>query len=1517
MYNQPNGYSTDFGGGGGVLPNNQIIQQNEQEGEQLLEEDEFGRTEEEFDEDMQRELADDAPWKKIQQNTFTRWANEHLKLVNRHVDDLQTDFSDGLNLIALIEVLSQKKLPKHNRRPNFRSQKLENVSVVLDFLENTERIRLVNIDATHIVDGKLKLILGLIWTLILHYSISLPMWEFEQPDGQNQGRDATPKQKLMNWVQGKLPPELPITNFTSDWNDGRAIGALVDACAPGLYPDWADRDPRNALANAKEAMDLAEQWLGIPQLIQPQEMINPKVDEQSMMTYLSQYPSAKLKPGAPVKPKTNSARVRCYGKGNNVDAPAKFHVETFAAGKGNVDVIVINPKGQKEKCDIEFRNDKNQTYDCTYYPTMEGQYKVIVKFAGQEVPKSPFSPYIEGKSGDASQCKVHGPGLEPTGVMVDKPTWFEVDATNAGNGLVEVVLIDPRGRQDVVPISVKPLGNGKFRCEYVAREPGLHSVNIFFAGKPIPQSPYGVNVSSSSSISSSLSSVVLEHNYQSVPISSLDLSIKPKWNYDSGYGDLFDKQNPQSFVCGGTPHPVRHTDHLGRHHAIKDHSLTPRSELQSPFEPIRVVTMTPIVPLDITEHKNTNFGFEQEKESTLTNSDRQNIVSENDSEHTYNDSLNSEKSFVSNRNSSYAPTTLSVNSQYYIVDKASDAKKCRAFGRGIQPKGVRTGDVAEFRVVTKDAGEGAMKATVIGPDNNEIPCRVTKANNTTYECGYVPNRVGPHTVNITYGGAHIPKSPFPVYVGPYKDSRIRAYGPGLEGGVVGFPADFMVETNGETGSLGFSIEGPSQARIECHDNGDGSAKVRYWPTIPGEYAIHILCNDEDIPNSPFMAWIEPPGNFDPTKVKAFGPGIEPSGQIIGKPTEFTVDTHSAGEAPLRVQAIDQEYQPVDVQVMNNGNGTFKCKYTPRHPIRHSIMVDYGGVAIPNSPFKVWPTEPSNPSKVKVYGPGVERGVKMNIPTHFTVDCKEAGPGDISIALTDTRNQDVPFTIDDNQDGTFTISYTPKLPGLHCISVLFGESEIPISPIKVNVEPSIDVDKIRVEGLDTIPIVGQPAQLTLNTQAAGPLPPNAVKGRIKNPSGNFQDAIVTPAHNGYNLRFNVPEPGQYVVEPEVCSLPLHPIILTAVEPLDPSKVRAFGPGLSQGTVNKPADFIVDTKNAGNGQLGVTVEGPSESKIDYQDNNDGSCRVTYHPTVAGNYNINILYEGKHIPGSPFRAAVRPDLDTRGILCYGPGLDKKVDDNDDRYSRASTATNHNYRHSSSHDHERKSFISSGSTLSSLIGHTPLDPYTSSKSLNSGVFLESPTEFTVDARSVTGSGTGKVECLLTSPSGRVVRCPVKNIGDGTYQVQYAPYEAGMHQLDVTYENIPVPGSPFRISAIPGCDPTRVRAYGPGLENATTNEATTFTIETKGAGQGSLGLAIEGPSEAKMICRDNQDGTCIMEYLPVCSPFRVNVRDRLDANKVNVKMPQTMRANSQQEILIDGQAAGPGSPTVDITDVH
>lgn len=99
-----------------------------------------------------------------------------------------------------------------------------------------------------------------------------------------------------------------IQKYLSDWNDGKAIGALVDNVAPGLCPDWATWDPKDALQNATEAMGLADDWLGVRQLIKPDEMTNPNIDEQSMMTYLSQYPAAKLKQGAPIRPRTNPNR---------------------------------------------------------------------------------------------------------------------------------------------------------------------------------------------------------------------------------------------------------------------------------------------------------------------------------------------------------------------------------------------------------------------------------------------------------------------------------------------------------------------------------------------------------------------------------------------------------------------------------------------------------------------------------------------------------------------------------------------------------------------------------------------------------------------------------------------------------------------------------------------------------------------------------------------------------------------------------------------------------------------------------------------------------------------------------------------------------------------------------------------------------------------------------------------------------------------------------------------------------
>ena len=97
------------------------------------------------------------------------------------------------------------------------------------------------------------------WTLILHYSISVPIFEGEEHT------DRSPTQRLLAWIQHKIPYR-PITNFTSEWNDGIALGALVDSIAPGLCPDWEDWQAKNSVSNATEAMEMAEKWLNVPQV---------------------------------------------------------------------------------------------------------------------------------------------------------------------------------------------------------------------------------------------------------------------------------------------------------------------------------------------------------------------------------------------------------------------------------------------------------------------------------------------------------------------------------------------------------------------------------------------------------------------------------------------------------------------------------------------------------------------------------------------------------------------------------------------------------------------------------------------------------------------------------------------------------------------------------------------------------------------------------------------------------------------------------------------------------------------------------------------------------------------------------------------------------------------------------------------------------------------------------------------------------------------------------------------------
>ncbi|KAM6987097.1 filamin-C isoform 17-T17 [Aplochiton taeniatus] len=1457
----------------------------------------------------EKDLAEDAPWKKIQQNTFTRWCNEHLKCLNKRINDLQKDLSDGLKLIGLLEVLSQKKMyRKYHARPNFRQMKLENVSVALEFLER-EHIKLVSIDSKAIVDGNLKLILGLIWTLILHYSISMPMWEDEDDED---AKKLTPKQRLLGWIQNKVP-QLPINNFHRDWRDGKALGALVDNCAPGLCPDWEMWDPSQPVENAREAMQQADDWLGVPQVIAPEEIVDPNVDEHSVMTYLSQFPKAKLKPGAPLRSKTlHPKRAKAYGpgieaRGNMVLQPAEFLVETVEAGLGEVLVYVEDPEGHTEEARVIPNNDKKRTYSVVYMPKVEGLHKVKVLFAGQDIDRSPFLVHVSKALGDPSKVQARGPGLEPVGNVAGKPIYFDIYTAGAGFGDVGVVIVDSNGRRDTVEIVLENKGDNIFRCTYRPVLEGPHVIHVTFAAQQIPRSPFTVNIS-----------------------------------------------------------------------------------------------------------------------------------------------------------------------------EACNPNACRASGRGLQPKGLRVKEVADFKIYTKGAGSGELKVSVKSPKGLDEPVKLHEIGDGVYDCDYYPIMVGKYTITITWGTHPIPRSPFEVIVsedaGPQK---VRAWGPGLETGMVGKSADFVVEAIGtEVGTLGFSIEGPSQAKIECDDKGDGSCDVRYWPTEPGDYAVHVICDDDDIKDSPFMAHILPAANdVFPERVKCYGPGLEPTGCIVNKPAEFTIDTQGAGRGELKIYAQDAEGFPIDIQITDNQDSTFLCLYIPCKPIKHTIIITWGEVNVPNSPFRVTIGEGSHPENVKVYGPGVEKaGLKANEPTYFTVDCSDAGQGDVSIGIkcapgvVGPAEADIDFDIIKNDNDTFTVKYTPPGAGRYTIMVLFADQEIPVSPFRIKVDPSHDAAKVRAEGpglSKTGVEVGKPTHFTIFTKGAGKAKPevhftgpakgDAVRdfeiidnhdysytvrytavqqGNVsitichggdpvpKSPfnisvapaldlskvkvqglnnkvdvgkdqeftvntqgaggQGKLEVKITSPsrrpipcklesdaANEEHTVKYIPPEEGPYRVDVSYDGNPVPggPFTVEGVMPPDPSKVRAYGPGLQGGTVGKPAPFAIDTKGAGTGGLGLTVEGPCEAKIECQDNGDGSCSVSYLPTEPGEYAINILFAEQHIPGSPFKAAVQSVFDPSKVTASGPGLERgKADEAgsftvdcseageaeltieilSDAGAKAEVHVQNNSDGTYSityipqfHGMYTITIKYGGHGVPKFPARVQVDPAVDTSGVKvhgpgveaRGVLREVTTHFVVDARAQCKSGGSHVKARIVNPSGASTDAYVTDKGDGTYRVEYTAYEDGLHTIQVLYDEVAVPKSPFRVAVTEGCDPSRVRAYGPGLEEGLVNKPNRFTVETRGAGTGGLGLAIEGPSEAKMSCKDNKDGSCSVEYIPFTpgeydvnitfgglpipgSPFRVPVRELVDPSKVRCSGPglgSGVRAHVPQTFTVDSSKAGVASLEVQL----
>uniref|UniRef100_A0A8C7EU33 Spectrin beta, non-erythrocytic 5 n=1 Tax=Neovison vison TaxID=452646 RepID=A0A8C7EU33_NEOVI len=228
-----------------------------------------------------------AQHKRMQEKTFTNWINnifQHGRVAIK-IQNLYTELADGTHLLRLLELISGESLPPPSRG-RMRAHFLENSSRALAFLKAKVPIPLIGPE--NIVDGDQTLILGLIWVIILRFQISHISLDREEFGASAALLSA--KEALLVWCQRKTAcyANVNITDFSHSWSDGLGFGALIHAHRPDLL-DYCSLRPERPLHNLALAFQVAEQELGIAQLLDPEDVAALQPDERSIMTYISLY----------------------------------------------------------------------------------------------------------------------------------------------------------------------------------------------------------------------------------------------------------------------------------------------------------------------------------------------------------------------------------------------------------------------------------------------------------------------------------------------------------------------------------------------------------------------------------------------------------------------------------------------------------------------------------------------------------------------------------------------------------------------------------------------------------------------------------------------------------------------------------------------------------------------------------------------------------------------------------------------------------------------------------------------------------------------------------------------------------------------------------------------------------------------------------------------------------------------------------------------------------------------------
>ena len=250
-------------------------------------------------------------------------------------------------------------------------------------------------------------------------------------------------------------------------------------------------------------------------------------------------------------------------------------------------------------------------------------------------------------------------------------------------------------------------------------------------------------------------------------------------------------------------------------------------------------------------------------------------------------------------------------------------------------------------------------------------------------------------------------------------------------------------------------KGNKKTEIKVEEKPGNVFNCMYMPLMVGRYVVVIKYGGKEVAKSPYHVNVTPAAG----RVNIYGPGLEP-GLKTGKPAVFTIDCANAGDGGLDVSIEGPGKGDVKCDISDNGDGTFTCTYKPTKPGTYTINVKFDNSLVPKCPVKVLVGSTADPSKMKAWGAGLERGVEGR-PAEFYVNLNKAAIDNLTVGVEGPGKAEV--EIKDNTDGTVTCIYYPTKPGKYTIHIKYEDSDIKDSPYQAIISKRGDLSKVYAEG----------------------------------------------------------------------------------------------------------------------------------------------------------------------------------------------------------------------------------------------------------------------------------------------------------------------------------------------------------------------------------------------------------------------------------------------------------------------